>query len=297
MDAATKAHLRPVETKYGPGLHPAMPAEVYHALPVVSRSALWALKDCPARCRHYMLHGIDPTPAMAFGSLGHVLVLEPHRFDELFALRSEPCLTKGGAIASNPKNTNDWTAFLEANPDRTCLLVEEYEEAREFAAAVRAKPQVAKLLSRAGQSEVSAIGEVGGQICKARADWYTTTRSGKPVLVDLKTTTDASPEAFSRSMAQHGYAVQAGLYSLVFEAATGAEHPDFFFVAIERDAPYLAGVYRLDDESLAAGREEAHALLELFRQHMESGEWPDYSSRPMQIGLPRWYEPATRRGA
>ncbi len=124
-----------------------------------------------------------------------------------------------------------------------------------------------------------------GHPCKARADYI----RDDDIMVDLKTTMDASLSEFSRSIAKFGYHRQDAMYSDGFEACFGRPSRGFVFVAVETKPPHAVGVYTLDAESADAGRIEYQTLLNSFAECMESGNWPAYSDNIETIELPRWY--------
>ena len=108
------------------------------------------------------------------------------------------------------------------------------------------------------------------------------------ILLDLKTTQDASPRGFSRSVAEYGYHRQAAWYSNGYEQASGKEVAAFIFAAVTSAYPIIAAPYILDDESLAQGAEECAELLELYAQCRRTNTWPAFGDTPQLIGLPGW---------
>jgi len=119
-------------------------------------------------------------------------------------------------------------------------------------------------------------------LLKGRLDIVATDSHGATTIADIKTTEDASPEAFSKTIAQYGYAQQAAHYLDLL----GATH--FVFIAVEKTAPYAVGVYCLDPASVAMGRERNLRNLDLLESCQSSGHWPAYSSEIETISLPAW---------
>ena len=78
-----------------------------------------------------------------------------------------------------------------------------------------------------------------GLQCKCRPDWIS---ADGGILVDLKTTEDASPREFQRSIAKWRYHVQAGWYMAGIEAAYGTRPSGFIFIAVEKKPPFAVGV-------------------------------------------------------
>ena len=123
--------------------------------------------------------------------------------------------------------------------------------------------------------------EETGLQCKCRPDIW----AGK-VIVDLKTTEDASPEGFSRSIQTYGYGIQAAHYLAGAGSGSGADA--FIFVAVEKKAPYAVAVYELDPLSLEICETKRRALLEYWANCREADMYPAYSDECQLISLPAW---------
>ena len=120
--------------------------------------------------------------------------------------------------------------------------------------------------------------------CRCRPDAVTE----RGVIVDLKTTRDASPEEFARSIAQYRYHVQAAFYSDGYRAAFGEAPRGFVFIAVETEAPYLVAVYVASEAMTQRGRIDYQADLDTFRWCRDHNDWPGYSGHPLTIDLPKW---------
>jgi len=243
----------------------------YHADPAVSASHLHAVAASPY---HYWKRFIDPqrqsvepTAAMRLGSLVHCAVLEP---DEL--------LQRYGVCG--PRNTK---AGKEQAAEMAASGIESVTEAdmalaQAMCAAVREHPAAALLLA-SGKAEQSFWWDdiTSGLRCKCRPDWYSGT-----TIVDLKTTTDASPSGFAKSVANFRYHVQANHYL----AGTFAER--FIFIAVEKTYPYAVGVYELDAEAMAHGAELRRQNMQTIADCRAINEWPGYSTGIEPLSLPSW---------
>lgn len=162
--------------------------------------------------------------------------------------------------------------------------------------AVMAHPAARALLTGApGRAEMSVywVDAVTGELCRCRPDWW----RADGVLVDLKTTEDASPEGFAKSLVNWRYHVQAPYYVDGTAAAWDAGHAPqgwerpkaFAFIAVEKKAPHGVGVYVLDQESDALGRIEYRADLSRLAECKRTGVWPGYGDAIQPLGVPQWY--------
>jgi len=121
------------------------------------------------------------------------------------------------------------------------------------------------------QAPVLWTDEVTGVPCRALPDYLTS-----PVCYDLKTTNDASPEAFRYSCIKYGYDIQDAMY-LDGLAAIGHTARDFVFVVQEIEAPYTVAMYRLSEESREEARMKYRDALKLYAKCQERDEWPGYT--------------------
>jgi hypothetical protein len=246
--------------------------EQYHADPAVSASHLKAIMQSPY---HYWARYVDPdrkpiepTAAMKLGSLAHCAILEP---DDL--------LQRYGVCG--PRNTKAGKEQAErmAAEGIEAVTASDMALALGMSAAVRNHSTAASLLKQ-GKAEQSFWWDdlPTGMRCKCRPDWY----YGSTV-VDIKTTTDASPQAFARSVATFAYHVQAAHY---LAGLHGAER--FVFVAVEKSYPHAVAVYELDADALALGRTTRDNALDVLAGCQVANVWPGYGDTVQTISLPKW---------
>jgi hypothetical protein len=259
-----------------------MPFKDYLAVPALSNSGLKLLAKSP---RHYAA-SLDPerpdaapSDALRRGSLLHTMVLEPHEFAHRYRVKPE-----GMSFA-----TKDGKAWRDATPTGVEIVSEdEHKAACVQARNLRALPELAALLG-SGESEVSFfwIDEATGVHCKGRADWVFRCPSGV-VLLDLKTTEDATAEAFGRSCARYGYHRQNAWYCDGWTAATGEPVLGFVFGAVESAWPHDAVPYMLDEQALTKARAQIGELLQLHAHCMATGHWPGIANEITTLSLPAW---------
>jgi hypothetical protein len=244
----------------------------YHADPAVSASHLHAVAKSPY---HYWSRYLDtkriapePTAAMRLGLLVHCAVLEPDELLQRYSVAPDRRTKEGKAAVARMAAEG-----IEAVSETDMAL------ALSMAASVRVHPAAAALLAH-GKAEQSFWWDDTdtGLRCKCRPDWY----SGSTV-VDLKTTTDASPAGFARSVATFRYHVQASHY---LAGLHGAER--FVFIAVEKTAPYAVAVYELDAAAMAAGDELRQRDMRIIADCQATTEWPGYGDDCQALSLPSW---------
>jgi hypothetical protein len=273
-----KLELADTATLTRSGIIPNIPIEEYHRHGSVSKSQLDQFARSPA---HYLASLTTPrkeTAAMRIGSLFHGLVLEPGRVRIAVAPVCDKRTKDGKAT---------WKAFCLENAGAEIVTADEGEMLSGMVASVRAHPAASRLLSGPGIAEGSCWwhDEQSGELCRCRPDFY---RQDLGIIVDLKSTEDASPKEFARSIANYRYHMQSAFYQDGVEVATGGFIKGFVFVAVEKKAPYAVAVYQLDMQGVEAGRVEYKRLLLDLADCKASGKFPAYSERIETISLPAW---------
>ena len=248
-----------------------MPAEDYHAHPGVGSTTLKTLaKHPPAVYRHRMDHP-EHKAAFDIGTAAHSLILEKSLIG-LDVIVADSWRSKGAQEARK-------AAY---NAGLTPILEHELESVKAMSNAVMAHPHASQLLT-GHVAERSYFAEIDGAGAKCRADAM---HEGIGAGVDLKTTADADPAEFGRTAYGFGYHQQVAWYQDVIQAVTGFA-PAFYFVLVEKAAPYLVSVVELTPEFVDYGREANARALSIYQQCQESGEWPGYTD-PALVEIPRW---------
>lgn len=269
-------------TGYATGIHADVPADVYHRreLGVVNKGALDQLAKTP---RHYRawISGVDQkeTPAMLFGRALHALVLEP----DTFARHFKPAPSFGDLRTKAGREARDDWHML--NRGVQMVPADDMDRMLAMRDAVMAHPIASKLFT-GGQAEETVVwtDPVHGLLCKARMDYHQRQRG---IVVDLKSTEDASPQGFALSVVSYRYHVQHAHYSSAF-AATGNELQAFLFVAVEKQAPYAVSVYALDPEAEARGMDLRDRDMETLVECLKTDTWPGYPAGINRLALPAW---------
>jgi hypothetical protein len=260
----------------------------YHAHAAISKSHLDQVAKSPL---HYWARYLDPnrvvpepTPAMAIGSAVHTHVLELDQWDARYVSAPD------GIDRRTKAGKAEWEAFTAAATGRTVLPKADADLVMRMAQSVFSHPAAAMLLALPGKAETTHMwtDAATGLQCKCRPDWLTD--DGR-LLVDLKTTEDASARGFAKSIAQWRYHVQASWYLDGIEQATGTRPEQFLFLCVEKKAPYAVAVYAADAEMIAAGAQTAARDLDVLATCKAAGAWPGYSDQIESISLPPWMRP------
>lgn len=248
--------------------------EEYDQIDAARSSFLKKILQSPA-------HAVVPTeqtPAMARGVRTHDAVLQPDRFERYVVSPKFDRRTKEGKAAS--------LDFEMSNQGREIIDQDDYDTISGCVHSVWAHPRAKELLSD-GKAELSAlwVDAPTGIACKARPDFMP---AGGGVVVDVKTTQNASPGAFSRQVANLKYHMQAAFYLDGVSQVTGITHEAFMVVAVETAPPFAVAVYKLDFGTLEKGRALYREALERYAQCKALNEWPGYSTEIQTLAIPPW---------
>ncbi|MFF2852608.1 PD-(D/E)XK nuclease-like domain-containing protein [Streptomyces sp. NPDC058001] len=174
------------------------------------------------------------------------------------------------------------------------LLPKEKSQVDEMADAMRKHPDAGPLLAPGmgiPERSIYWTDPTTGVRCRVRPDWLII-RPEVTVIVDVKTTTDASPEACSKAIESYSYHQQGALYIDGVQAAGLApEGARFFFAFQSKKAPYLVTVRELGDQDQDIGRARNERALRIYRDCESTGVWPDWTGPVAtipQLGLPTW---------
>ena len=260
----------------------------YHRHSAISKSHLDLVARSPL---HYWARYVDPnrvepepTPAMRLGTAVHTLTLEPDSWDSRYVTAPQiDRRTKEGKAT--------WAEFEALSAGRELISCDDRAVISRMAEAVWKHPAAEMLLFKLpGKAETTHMwtDEATGLQCKCRPDWLTDDGS---LIVDLKTTEDASPAGFRKSIANFRYHVQASWYLDGLERATGKRPEQFIFICVEKKPPHAVAVYAADAEMIAQGQITAARDLQQLADCKAANSWPGYIDQIETISLPPWMRP------
>jgi PDDEXK-like domain of unknown function (DUF3799) len=267
-----------------------MPNAVYQRVDAVSQTQLKAFRKSPfhffarhARAMPEIFATDAETDEMYAGTLCHCATLEPAAFAARYVV-GPPVKTRAAKA---------WKDFVEAHPDREAITPRQHAVAMAQAASLRSIDAVAEILD-GGVCEVSAFwtDPATGIRCRCRPDCandtFGTVRDPRAMLLDVKTTRDASRRAVQATIARYGYHHQCEWYSRGYELGRGIPVAGFVFAFVEADYPFAACVYEIDLEAWEIAARENRDALDALAECRREGRWPGYSAEVEAIGLPRW---------
>jgi len=269
------------------GIHQGIPFDQYLAIDALSQSAIKAGLRSMAHMR------VPPKPAtdaMNLGTLVHSCQLEPERVANTHVVMDDSgiCREIGGAKPRATTKYKTWRSEWEAvHEDQEIVSAEDFDKATDMVRSLAEHPVAHRLFGRQGGTEATLVWEcpMTGLRCKARFDALTT--DDWPTGGDLKTTQDASEEAFVRSIIRYGYHIQAAWYCHGHRVLTGTL-PNFVIVAVESVPPYAVNTFEIGEDWLVIGTLEYERVLRQYKRCLETGEFPAYAPEIINPSVPKW---------
>lgn len=266
-----------------------MPTAEYHAVERLSSSGIKQLLRSPLHYRQWKDTPAPPSPAMQFGTAVHILVFEPARFDECIVVMPEDAPERRSAA------DKAWHAgFAERAAGRIVMSAQDFARARMAAASVVESPGWALLGNGHIETALLWNDQYNGVPCKAKPDYFA--RNGS-ICVDLKTTTDASREAFMRAVWNFRYDIQAQFYLSGIHTALGVLPHSFVWPVVETVEPFGVAWYRMGHSELEIARADIANAIIVYEECTRTGEWPGYADDVQELRLPAWARSRARNEA
>jgi exodeoxyribonuclease VIII len=260
----------------------------YYANKALSHSKLSCLAQNPME---FKMRYVDDPPtlppkesdAFAMGHAVHCLALEPERMDERFVVTPKiDRRTKEGKLQS--------MIFERDNEGKIVLTLEEYQDAMACVQALNNHAEFATIMAQPRRVEVAFEFDLFGHRFKAKPDCIV---DSMKLIVDIKTTDDASPHRWQWSAVDYGYHRQAWIYQYALHSEM-IEDYRFIFAVVEKPKPSTRGIpptvalYELDDATIEMGCDDTQKLVQDYETRRETNNWQQpYSSGIVPLRLPK----------
>lgn len=143
------------------------------------------------------------------------------------------------------------------------------------------------------QSSIFWTDKVTGLKLKTRPDIC---KTKKNIIVDVKTTVDGSPEAFSKALANYDYPFQACMQiDGVLQSGYMPKVDNYFWLVVEKEAPFSATIYEFDQSDIKEAWNYYEYYKQLTKMSLDSKLYPSYSQRSdnkfgiLTAKIPVWY--------
>lgn len=229
----------------------------------LSYSSLKAFIKSPAHFLAYKKKDFIESASMRLGTAVHSALLEPEKFKEIYA------------VTDLRKNTKAYKELASKNPDKIYLNKSDWGSIESIKRRFNQNREACDLIQLCNERETEVKGKIQGVPFRGFVD----AMSSQGVIIDLKTTQDASEEGFSKSVYNFSYHLQAAIY----KELTGAK--EFYIIAIENTSPHNICIYQLSQDALDSGYAMMHKGIDSFKNW--DGEETGYVNSGI-LNLPRW---------
>lgn len=227
--------------------------DFYQSQPGLNQSTIKQILANPQK----WANGFAETPrsaALNFGAFCHDCLLSPQEIPDKYLLAD---IEKLDLRLKAHKE-------LQREADERGLILVDNATIAHAKALISANDRTLKEYFQAdGDRELSFYGSYLGETpihTKARFDFISSNRCR---IVDLKIMQNADKANFAAAVAKFGYHIQAAYYMDVIGETPKPK--EFIFVAIEKEPPYLCGIYRLSQETIDLGRERYKKAVRIFK--------------------------------
>jgi hypothetical protein len=222
----------------------------------------------------------DSTPQMILGSAFHTMMLEPHLFDEQYAIYPEKVLLKDVGKPAYEMFKHE-CAHIESS-NKIILTSDEFMNLCKMRGKIYNSAEAMQLI-RDARIENSFFwrDEHSGLNLKCRPDVL-----HDNMIIDLKTTSHASPRAFQREMVDYGYHVQFAMICDGVEIVEGRRINNCINIVVETKYPYNMAIYIIDEFALEEGQIKYKQICLDLKNAIEENKWQDYGIQT--ISLPKW---------
>lgn len=244
----------------------------YETADGIRRSDLWVISKSPLHFKYHMENkDAKKSAALEFGSMVHMLLLEPERFSEQYVvIESEPINRRTKAGREDYDRLMEFCKSINKQPIYQC----DFEPIAYMVHAVKDSSAWPLISGGEYEKEFYWTDDVTGEQCKCKVDCVTE-YEGKPYIVDYKTVNSCDDGHFERAARKYGYQFQAGMYCEGLFQNTLTEY-GFAFVAQEKTPPYAVRVYVCDREWINRGYDKFRELIGIYHECKQTGNWYGY---------------------
>jgi hypothetical protein len=173
---------------------------------------------------------------------------------------------------------------------KTILDEQGYADAMACVQALNNHPEFAAIMAQPRRVEVPFEFELFGHRFKAKPDAII---DSMKLILDIKTTDDASPHRWQWSAVDYGYHRQAWIYREAVERKELNSYR-FIFAVVEKPKPSTRGIpptvalYELDKDTMWMGSDDTLGLIQEYERRTKENDWQQpYSSGIVPLRLPK----------
>jgi exodeoxyribonuclease VIII len=259
-----------------PGWYPGTLMSEYLAWDIASHSRLKDLDVSPARCRWNIDHPREEaSDTLTLGSAIHCAILEPGLFADYYV-----------RLPGDDRRLKDVKDAIAAAADSGLIALRpsDWEKCQRIREAIWRNRAAREILEAAENCERPGVARVGDGLFKFRPDIISESLG---VHADIKSTQDARPEAFGRSILAYQYHRSGALYREAMRCL-GVDVPRYVCIALTKSEPYEVAVYEIAERALEVGLDDGLRLLKLYHECEQTDVWAGLPETAQPIDLPPW---------
>ncbi len=236
-----------------------MPMSDYFNVKALNQSLLKGLERSPLHTKTKK----HETKEMAFGSAFHCFMLTPSLFKSEYEVVESLDLRK--------KKDKD----LLKTSSKKLLTESDMSRIYQMGGNISKKTD---LIQKMNCSELSVFWQDFDILCKARIDSLVfPCDENKGIIVDLKTTSDASPNVFIKQIFRMKYHWQSAWYQTGIKCTMGHKFR-FIIIACESEPPFDCAIYEISQDAIESAKMEYEHLIDVYRNCIKTDEYKGYSS-------------------
>ena len=251
--------------------------QIYRSHPAANFSSLKTILKSPKHYQSSLKKSFEPTIEMTMGTIIHEAILEGKPYSHTVKPVDIDLRTKEGK------------AWRDKHAGMTILSLAEHATVVRTVEAVRNSPDAQYMLNLCKQREVGIVNNYKGVEIKGRLDAYGQDESGKPIIVDFKTTSEADPELWGRKAFGLRYMMQMQYYKALLSLELGLDvEPAYFWLVAETNEAADVCIYQPPPEAIAIGQAQMDYAIETFKKCLETGQWQGYGKGIISLDVPIW---------
>jgi len=239
----------------------------------ISKSGLDLINRAPAHYYHRYFNGGNNSinsRALVQGTAFHSFALEPELINSEFTV-----MPKFSGKGSQSKKNE----FLQMNSDKLIIKMDEFNMVNGMVNSLMSHPISKYLTGGVAEKPIFWIDPTTGVACKCKPDYL----KGS-LIIDLKSTEDASEIGIKKSVRKFRYDVQSAFYTDGGNES-GLDIKGFLFIFVEKAPPYLVNAIILSNEDINNARIKYIENLETYKVCKNTGNWYGYGDNVSVIDL------------
>ena len=227
----------------------------------------------------------DYKPQFSFGNAFELALLDPDNFNSKVAIEDEILnqIYINNPDVKSPRATTMYKDWFDLQIKNQKYIIkqdgkESFRVIEEMLKSCYADTIIQRLIKGIEYNySLCWIDKKTGLQLKTRPDIC---KVKKNIIVNLKTTLDGSPEAFSRDLAKYDYPFQAcmeidGALSSGFMSSVD----NYYWLVVEKEPPFNATIYEFMPDDQKYCFDEYRYTLDLVAEAVKTNKFPGYSQR------------------